>query len=290
MEKIMLMTDSASDISYQNEKRYHILIVPIKLSVGGRSYESRIDFDNEGFYKMLDEYDEIPLTSQVTPYEFSVLFEEQYKNGYTDVINVSMNSTGSATHANAVTAAQEFFERHPEAPDTFRIYNIDSGTYTGCFGYAVVEAAKMIEKGVPAREIVSYIADWCSNVAGCFALYTLKYAAKSGRIPSIAAHMGNALGVKPIMLLYDHKIETVGKVRGEKNIIPEIVERAVADMETGAPYCVIYGSDPSVRGETADLLTGRLGYPPADIYQIGAAIAANCGPKIVGIVYRKKKS
>ena len=290
MIKIKLITDSASDISIENERRYGIQIVPIKIAFGSRSYESRIDFDNEQFYKMMDQSDEIPVTSQVTPYEFSERFEEYYKAGYTDIINVSMNSSGSSTHTNAVLAAQEFYQSHPEATGTYTIYNIDSGTYSGCFGYAVVEAAKMIERDMPAGEIVAYIQDWCKYAAGCFALYSLKYAAKSGRLPSFAAFMGNALGLKPVLLLHDHKIETIGKIRGEKNIIPNITERVLADMETGSPYCIIYGNDKAVRDEATSYLTEHLGYPPTDAYQIGAAVAANSGPKVVGIVYRKKSN
>jgi DegV family protein with EDD domain len=284
MQKIKLMTDSVSDISTENEKRYGIQIVPIRLEMGGRSYVSRVDFDNAQFYKMMDEFDGIPVTSQITPYEFGEIFEEHYKNGYTDIIYVSLNSAGSSTHANSLLAASEFYENHPEAEGKISIYNIDSGTYTGCYGYAVVEAAKMIEEGCTAMEIANFIRDWCENSAAFFVPYTLKYAAKSGRIPAIAAHMGNALGIRPVMRLHDHEITAVGKVRSEKNIIPEVIERTVADMKAGSPYSVIYGSDGAVRDEIASLMTERVGYPPMDSYQIGAAIATNSGPKIIELL------
>jgi DegV family protein with EDD domain len=248
MEKIKLMTDSASDISYENERLYDIQVVPFKLAVGERTYISRVDFDNEGFYKIMEEYDGIPLTSQVTPYEFVEIFEGHYKNGYTDVINVIINSRGSATYSNACLAESEFYEAHPEAAGSFRIHNIDSSTYTGCYGYAVVEAGKMIRNGRPAAEIVEFIKDWCASVAANFAPYTLKYAAKSGRIPSLAAFVGNTLGIKPIMRLHDHEIVSVGKVRSEKQIIPELMKRTVAEMEEGSPYCIVYEATIPWRG------------------------------------------
>ncbi len=288
MEKIKLMTDSVSDISYANEQQYNIQVVPIKLAVGGRTLVSRIDFDNEQFYRMLDEYNEIPSTSQITAYEFSQIFEQNYKDGYTDVINVSVNSTGSATYESSLMAAQEFYENHPEAVGKFLIHNIDSASYTGCYGFAVVEAAKMIEKGIAANEVVAYLKDWCENVTVCFAPYTLKYASKSGRIPSVAAFVGNKLNIKPIMCLNDREIVTVGKVRGERNIVPEIIKRTVAEMEERSPYCIVYGNNKLAQKEITDLMTEKLGYPPADSYQIGAAIAVNAGPNVIGLIYRKK--
>ncbi len=169
-------------------------MVPFKLAVVDKTYVSRVDFDNDGFYAIMEEYEGIPSTSQVTPYEFLELYREHYKNGYTDVINVSINSKGSSTYANACLATEEFFEAHPEAAGSFRIHNIDGAAYAGCYGYAVVEAGKMARSGKSAAEIVNFIRDWCADATAYFVPYSLKYAAKSGRIPSLAAFVGNALG------------------------------------------------------------------------------------------------
>ena len=163
MEKIQIMTDSACDISEENEKRYGIRIVSFQLAAGGKSYTSRIDFDHAAFYRLLEESDDIPSTSQITPFEFGELFEDAYQAGYTHVIYVSINSAGSATYSNAVLAAGNFFENHPEAVEQFFLCNIDSGLYTGCYGYGVVEAAKLRERGADARKIEAFLRDWCDH-------------------------------------------------------------------------------------------------------------------------------
>jgi DegV family protein with EDD domain len=161
--KIKLITDSASDISYENEQKYDIQILPFGLSLGGRSYTSRVDFDNEQFYALMDTYDGIPTTSQITPFEFTEIFEGYYRSGYSDVIFTAINSAGSATYGNAVLAAGAFFDDHPDAADRFSLHIIDSGTYSGCYGYAVVEAAKKLENGCSAAHAAQYIRDWCDN-------------------------------------------------------------------------------------------------------------------------------
>ena len=127
MPKIKFLTDSASDISFENEKKLDIQIMPFKVAMGEKSYTSRIDFDNEEFYEMIEGYDGIPTTSQITAYEYVEMFKELYYNDYTDVINVTINGNGSATYNNAVMAAQQFFEEIPDAKGEFNIYNIDSG-------------------------------------------------------------------------------------------------------------------------------------------------------------------
>lgn len=286
MPKIKLLTDSASDISFENEKKYDIQIVPFKVAMGEKSYVSRVDFDNSEFYKMIDEFDGIPATSQITAYEYVEIFKNLYYNNYTDVINVTINSNGSATYGNALMATRQFFEEIPEAKGEFNIYNIDGRSYSGAYGYPVVQGAIKASKGVPAQEIVDYIQDWVDNCVIFFAPYTLKYAKKSGRIPSAAAFVGEVMGLRPIMRIQDGVITTESKVRGDKAIVPKILDLCADEMIPKTPYCIVYGNDESVRDEMAQAMTKKMGYPPEDCYQIGAAITINAGPKVTGVIFK----
>ena len=289
MAKIRLLTDSASDISEKHEKKYNIKVVPFKIAVGDKSYVSRVDFNNEKFYDIMESYDGLPLTSQVTAFEFEEVYEEMFRDGVTDLICVLINGTGSATYNNSLMAADSFFEEHPEAVGKMRITSIDSRSYTGAYGYPVVEGAKMAQRGASASEIIDFITHWVENATVFFAPYSLKYARKSGRIPGAAAFVGDALGLKPIMRIYDHVISTETKVRGEKPVISTAVQMTAAEIEPQTPYCIVYGNDPYVAEDLAKAMTQKLGYPPADYYQIGAAIAVNAGPRVVGTIFKKKR-
>ena len=121
-------------------------------------------------------------------------------------------------------------------------------------------------------------------------MYTLKYAGKSGRIPSATAFIGDKLNLKPVMKICDNTISTAAKVRGEGKLANKIMTMALAEMEPGSPYQIIYGSDLSTRDEMEALMTGKLGYGPDAYYQIGAAVSANAGPKVTGLAFDLKKS
>ena len=114
MGKVIIMTDSASDISEKEEKELGIKILPFPVVIGGKSYQSRVDFDNEGFYKLMAENDDLPKTSQITAYQFGEVYKELVEQGYTDIIYVSINKDGSASYANAQQAADQFEEEYPE--------------------------------------------------------------------------------------------------------------------------------------------------------------------------------
>lgn len=288
MAKIKLLTDAAADLSPEYERELDIRVIPFKVAMGENTYVSGVDFDNEKFYSMIDEYDGIPATSQITVFEYEEVFREIYEEGYSDVINVTINSKGSATYDNAVMAARNFYINHPEAKDRFTIYNIDSESYTGAYGFPLTQAAAKIKKGVPASEIAAYIQDWVKNCVIYFAMFTLKYARKSGRIPSAAAFVGEVMGLRPVMRIHDHEIKTHAKVRGDKAVIPKIVELTANEIIPQTPYSLVYGKDPAVRDELEKALTKRLGYPPSDSFQIGAAITINAGPLVVGTIFKSK--
>ena len=288
MSEVKIITDSASDITKENEERLEIRVLSFKVALGNDSYTSRVDFDNEKFYEMMAGYDGIPVTSQITPFEFEKIYSEYYKQGFTDIIYIAINSEGSATYNNSLMAKTSFYESNPEAENKFNIYCIDSRSYTGAYGYAAVKAAEMAKSGKSAVEIVDFVQDWVDKCVVFFAPYTLKYAKKSGRIPSAVAFAGEVLGLCPIMRIFDHKIITFSKVRGKSAVVPAIADCVMKEIEQGADYCIVYGDDKHERDLMAAVMTEKLGYPPADFYQIGAAIATNAGPTVSGVIFRAK--
>lgn len=288
MRKIQIMTDSASDISVADEKQHNISVIPFPVTLGGKSYTSRVDFDNEGFYALMAEHDDVPTTSQITPFQFVDIYLNQARAGVTDLILVLINSKGSSTYDNSVQAIRLFHEDYPEYPD-FRVHSFDGMGYNACYGVPVVEAAKMLEAGAGVEEICAWLEDVLPRRQVYFGIYDLKYAARSGRIPTAAAFLGNKLNLKPVMKIFDREITTAAKCRGEKKLVEKITQLSLSDMEPGTPYQVIYGCDESCLEEIRAAMKEALGYEADAVYQIGAAVAANAGPRVVGVAFTRKK-
>ncbi|MDY4634272.1 MAG: DegV family protein [Candidatus Limivicinus sp.] len=288
MRKIQIMSDSASDISVADEKQHNISVIPFPVTLGGKSYTSRVDFDNEGFYALMAEHDDIPATSQITPFQFVDIYLQQARAGVTDLILVLINSKGSSTYDNSVQAIRLFHEDYPEYPD-FRVHSFDGMGYNACYGAPVVEAAKMLEAGAGVEEICAWLEDILPRRQIYFGIYDLKYAARSGRIPTAAAFLGNKLNLKPVMKIFDREITTAAKCRGEKKLVEKIAQLSLSDMEPGTSYQVIYGCDESCLEEIRAAMKEALGYEADAVYQIGAAVAANAGPRVVGVAFTRKK-
>ena len=289
MSKIQIMTDSASDISCADEQKYSISVIPFPITLGEQTYTSRVDFDNEQFFGLMAQYDDIPKTAQITPFQFQEIYLQQAQAGVTDLVLVLINSKGSATYGNSIQAIELFYEEHPEYRDVLHIHSFDGMGYNALYGSPVVHAAQMCADGAPLEAILQYLTEILPRRQVYFGIYELKYAGKSGRIPTAAAFLGTALNLKPVMKIFDNGITTAAKCRGERRLVEKVAQMSIADMEPGSPYELIYGSDKDVLEELRGLMVQQLGYEPEAAYQIGAAVAANAGPRVAGVAFTRKK-
>ncbi len=289
-QKILLMSDTACDISDEDLLASGIVMLPIPIAVDGKGYLERVDFNKEEFYERLVNAKELPSTSHITAPVYLQAYEDAYEQGYTDLINVTITSKGSNMFQAAVQAKQMFFEEHPQAKENFHITVLDSGSYSLGYGFPLVEAAKLVKGGATAAEIIEYLEDFFSTVEIYFAAYSLEYAKKSGRIPAAAAFVGDVLGLRPIISIIDGKTTVVEKVRGDKNVVLRIVERAFERCaDKRAPTAIVYAAVEQYGADIWKTISKRFGHSPRAAYQAGAAIVINSGPKIVGMIVRGEK-
>lgn len=290
MQKILIMTDSACDLDKETIEELGIKVIPFTITFGDKSFKETFDKSTLEVYDMMENFSDIPKTAQITAFEFEENYNEFYQQGYTDIIYVAINSKGSATYNNSIMAKESFFENHPEAKDKLRIYNLDSKCYTGVYGYPITEAVKKIKKGAEAEEIVAYFEEWF-NIAAVYAVpMSLKYAKKSGRISAAAAFAGEMLGLKPLIEFADGGTSTVEKVRGEKNIIPRMLVCLDKKMVPQTPYMMVCGKDDTLAKELEKEIAKKYGRKAEAYYRVGAAVAANIGPDLVGVICRRKST
>ena len=284
----MIVTDSCCDLSKETIEELGITVLPFTLTMGGETFREIFDKSTQEVYDLMASSDEIPKHSQISPLTFEEAYKKLYDDGYTDVISVSINSQGSGTYNNSIIGKDDFFENNPEANGKMRIFNIDSKSYTVLYGYPIMEAVKKIRKGASVEEIVAYFDDWF-KVSAIYAVpYNLKYARKSGRISAAKAFAGELLGLKPIIEFADGETNTVDKIRGEKNIVPKLVECVEKRMTPQTPYIMLHGRDDTLAKEIEKELIKRTGRKAETYQSIGAVVSANIGPDIVAVLIRRK--
>lgn len=288
-QKIKFITDSASDIPDELLLEYDIDMMSIPIVVDGREYLERRSFTIHEFYKILARSEEIPKTSRVPLDDYLKAYKRAYSEGYTDIINVTINGKGSSTIESARLASNAFFESVPEAKGKFSIHVVDSMIYTMAYGHPIVEGVKMAREGKSADEILDYLYDYFNSVEVYLACFKLDYAKKSGRITAAAAFVGDVLGLRPIISFVDGVTKIVTKVRGEKQLLQQLIKCYEANRESPDSFVMVVGGDvPEYGFSVQQALQTRL-KREIPLYYAGASITINTGTQIVAIVCCGKK-
>ena len=288
MSKIKIMSDSTADIPKNLQEELDITVLYLPIIDGDKEYLDGLTIEKEDFYEILEKSEKLPSTSRVAPGTFTDEYTKAWKEGYSDLIYVCLNSKGSSTYQGAVLELEDFYEENPEAKDAIKVHIIDSLTYSMGYGMAAVIAARMAKEGKSADEIVTAAKDWLDNNRILFIPHNLKFVKKSGRVSAASAFVGDALGLKPVITFEDGESKVIGKIRGEKKIIPEVIKMMQEERDTSAPYMTVYGTNKEAYNKLRTGLSEAFGEEPAIEYGLGCIIAINAGPNVIGIIYKKK--
>ena len=152
-----IYADAAADIPPELRERYHIHVLPIAVTLGEKTFQSGLEITNDEFYAMMEKYDGIPVTSQITPYAFEELFQSELAAGTRDLIVLLINAKGSATYSNAVTTRERFYAENEGSAEKLRIHLFDGASYSGGYGYAAILAAQKLEMGASIEDVLELI-------------------------------------------------------------------------------------------------------------------------------------
>lgn len=285
MQKIKIITDSASDIPRELAEQYNIEILPVLISYGDKTIREFYDITTEEYWQLLLDLEEIPKTAQIQIDTYLKCYKNALDQGYTQMLYIALNSMGSGTYNTSLIARQMFYEEHGT---DLKIEILDSKCYSYMYGEIVVDCAKMVLENVEFSDIVTYAEGKIEKVRAYLGVFDLKFLKKSGRISGGAAFIGEALGLKPISLVGNGSVTVCDKARGEDNLIKKIIGRI--QKETINPEentaCIIHGvCDEKFLKNMKNALLNDVGFKEVQFKNLGASITTNAGPKSFGVIY-----
>ena len=280
MDKIALITDSASDLSTDFAKNNNIKILPLKIIFSDREYDDGIDITPKMLYDALPK--EIPKTSLPSVEKFTSALEEVKSEGYTHVIIITLSSGISGTYNSARLAAENV--------SGIETFVFDSMTLTMSEGAMVMETVNLIKEGKPFSEIVDILPTFRRKIDVFFTIDTLEYLIKGGRIGKVAGTIADALNLKPIITVGDDGIyHTVCKIRGIKQSISRLTSLLKPYLEAGR--CKVWVLDGNAPDKATMLYNAIKDFPNLIECtlggEIGPALGVHTGPGLVGFIVEK---
>lgn len=275
---IKILTDSGSDITAAEAEKLGIKLLSMSISFGSEEYYDGETLMPSEFYVKLQSSHELPKTSQITQFRFEEAFEELVKNE-DEVIAITLSSKLSATHNNAVNAAERFGGR---------VLVVDS--FNACLGQRLLclYALQLVEKGLSAQEIVEKLEIDKHKIRLFAMIGTLEYLKKGGRISSAVAVIGGMLSIKPIIEVTGGEVKVISKAIGFKKGLDTLSKLSVYEVDKTKPYGMLYsGTDESLVDKYVSSQNAVM-EKPVDSYALGSTIGTHIGPGAVGFAYFSK--
>lgn len=280
---VRIVTDSASDISQEKAKEWNITVLPLRVRFGEEEFLDGVTLSGTDFYKKLVETDEIPKTSQITPFEYSEEFRKADECG-DELIYFCLSSGVSGSYESACMAAAEFSEN---------IHVVDTKQF--CISeYVIVQrAVQLRDQGLNAGQIIEVITPEIEKAHVIAVFDTLEYLKLGGRISSVAAFAGGVLMIKPVITIEDGKVRVIGKARGSRNghnMLMEFIKKT-GGIDYDKPTCLAYSgfSDEMLKKYVEDSKSLYEGHEDSIQYAIaGATIGTYAGPGAIAFAYFEK--
>lgn len=256
-----------------------IKAISLYVSVDGQmEKESEIaDFDE--FYERLRASDTGATTSQPSIGDFLEVYEPLLAEGR-EIVSIHISAGISGTFEAAGQARDRLIE---EDKGGERLHVMDSRSAAGGMGLCTLGAASAAAAGADAEGVLAQAEEARQSLKMWFAIDTLEYLRRGGRIGGARAWIGGALKIKPILTL-EEEITPVERVRTRARSLERLRGYARQRKDSGAyGWVVQYIQDK----ETADSLVEDcyeiFGCEPAFISEVGPVLGAHVGPGLLGV-------
>lgn len=279
--KILITSDSTTDLGPELLERFNIKVLPLKVSLGENTYTDGVDVNPDKIYEHFKNTGELPKTAAPNLQDCIDFFKEYTDMGYS-IVHFTLSSEMSSSFNNARLAAGEFENVH--VVDT---QNLSTGG-----GLMVISAAKMAENGDDA----SVIADKCralsKKIDASFVLSDLEYLHKGGRCSGIAAFGANLLKLNPCIVVRNGKMDVSKKYRGKFLVVlKEYLSAMLADkddIETDMVFVTHAGVDPDICNKCVAQVKELLPFKDVFLTRAGCTISSHCGPNTLGVLFIRK--
>ena len=277
--QVAIVTDSGADIPFEEQERLAIHMVSARLNFGATEYIDYVSLMPAELYRMLEESDENPKTSQPPVGDFVRIYDLLTGHGY-QVMSVGLSGALSGTTQAAKSAAERFDGR-------VRVFDTLSGSCGE--GLLVVIAAEAAQQGMSIDEIQSLLTEF-QPLSRVFAIAEdLSYLVRGGRLPGWVKRIADFLHINPLMTAKKGRFGLAGVTMGTGAKPGALGKAALRSMDHDLTYRIFiaHGANPEGARELRRYILGRHArVHSCHITEAGPALGVHLGPGglVVGFV------
>jgi DegV family protein with EDD domain len=278
MSQVAVVTDTTHYAPRALLQAHGIREVSLYVNLGDHHERESAMPDFDAFYQRLRALDQLPTTSQPSIGDFLEVYEPLAAAGQ-DIVSVHIAGGISGTPETARQAATEIAAKYPGR----RVEVIDSRTACGGIGLCALAGASAAKAGGDVDAVAARVNQAADAMKIWFAVDTLEFLKRGGRIGTAQAWLGGALKIKPILTI-DREITPVERVRTSGRAFERLVEYLQERRDDGSDTFFIQHIDADDQARRlADRGREIYGADPEFVSEMGAVIGAHVGPGILGV-------
>ncbi|MGM0436113.1 MAG: DegV family protein [Bacillota bacterium] len=268
------------------EQDHDIRILRSRVHLGDETFVDYEELTAPEFYNRLNEDVSLfPKTSQPPIGEMIETFETLRDEGRTDIIVVAISSHMSGIYSTAIAAGNQV--------EGVNVHVFDSKTVAYAEAAMAIKASELASEGKSVDAILKALEAIRDHNHIVFAVDTLAYLVKNGRLSNAQGFLGSMLKIKPLLhVSREGKVENIEKIRTFKKAVNRVIEaylEETKDLDV-FPYIVHAQNE-----KTRDYIIEKLKEADPSIESIPdipltPAVGAHGGPGAVGLGYIEKKT
>lgn len=276
MSRIAVVTDSSAGVDQAWAAEHGVWIVPLLLEMDGQTLRDGVDISNERFYEVLPTCARPPQTSQARLGDLIQLYQSLHEAGYEGIVAAFLSLGISNTCATAEVAAREV-----DIP----VEVVDTLCTASATLFCVETAVRAIAQGASLAEVAEITRRVAVEARSIFAVDTLDYLVRGGRLSATAALVGSMLQLKPLLGFVDGKIVVLERVRTSSRAVRRQVEVMAQWVGADTPVIarVVRGVSPEYADQLRTLALEQLQVVEMRSGYVPAILGAHTGPSIYSL-------
>jgi DegV family protein with EDD domain len=224
MNKTAILVCSNAGLDYLNYPKDIIILRSVIHFGTDESFDDFIDMDAKTFYERISkDPNDVPKTSYVSVGKMIEYFEDLEKKGYEEALVITISSELSGLYEAVKRTGSEV---------NIKVTAFDSKTLAYAEAYMALEAHRLASEGKTSKEIIPYLEKIRDNDRVYFAVNTLLYLVKNGRLSKLSGTLGTMLQLKPLLMIGDNgKVETLEKIRTIHKAHQRVLEKYIEDTK-----------------------------------------------------------
>ena len=281
-EKIIIASDSTTDLSAELIEKNNVIILPLGITVDNKEYTDGVDINPDIIYENYEKTGKLPKTAAINIAQFESFFAEHTANGES-LVFLTISSQMSSTYSNACIAAEDFEN----------VYVVDTQNLSTGGGLMLLTACELRDAGKSAAEIAEGCREVADRIDASFVIDSLEFLYKGGRCSALAALGANLLQLKPCIMVRGGKMGVGKKYRGKfADVLPKYIADHIgdaSDIYQDKIFVTHAGCDMAIVEACVNKVKEIAPFENVYVTRAGCTVSSHCGRNTLGVLFIRKE-